>query len=106
MIRATFTALRTIARRPVMWLLIWTYRDVIALWSSSLAAELRRPGRVDRARLRTLVHTLWEATTETGFAIRPGRRPIQIDGVAPATTVPTRNGVGRTGSTPLDTLRV
>jgi len=64
-------ALGRVLRRPMMWLLVFTYRDVIALWGRSLGRELRRSGGSDGTRLGELMRRLWGATQATGFAVRP-----------------------------------
>lgn len=69
MIRAMFTAVRRILRRPAFWFLVWSYRDVIALWGRSLLAEVRRPGPFDSDRVKALANGLWTATKESRFVV-------------------------------------
>ena len=78
MIRAMFTAGRKFLRRPSFWLLAWTYRDVLALWGRSLAAEARRPGRFDGERIGTLVKGLWETTKQSRFAVQVPLHDIRV----------------------------
>lgn len=69
MIRAMFTAARRVLRRPAFWFLVWSYRDLIALWARSLAAEARRPGRFDPDRFKALVGGLWSTTMASRFVV-------------------------------------
>lgn len=82
MIRLFFQTVLRVLRRPIVWLLVWTYRDVIALWGRSFKRELRRPGGTDGERLTELVRGLWASTRGTGLAVRvnpPAGTPIAVE---------------------------
>lgn len=88
MFRASAIAFRRMLRRPATWLLIWSGRHVIGLWSRSIFNELRRPAGFDSVRFKALLKGLWSETKATGFTAKPATRMVTVldDGTPGAPT--------------------
>ena len=67
----------------------WSHRRTIMRWGRSLYTELRRPGRIEPTRLRTIVRVLWAITSENDLANARQLREVRLDGnVLVVDTVP------------------
>lgn len=74
------TALANPFTRTAALALAWTHRRTMLRWGRSLYAELRRPGRIDPKRLRTIVRVLWTITGDDDLASARQLREIRLDG--------------------------
>lgn len=58
----------------------WSHRRTIARWGRSLSAELRRPGRIDPARLQQIARVLWVITRDDELAKAGQLREVRLQG--------------------------
>ncbi len=78
-----FRALRTLANpftRTAMIAFAWSHRHTIMRWGRSFWVELRRPGRIEPARLTLIGKVLWAITRDDRLAHARQLRQVRLDG--------------------------